>query len=88
MSDATLQLKPELKRALSLLATSLDKSVGVLINQAVQEYVDRNQLEDKRRLETLVAIESVKSGQVADEETVHAWMESWGTEDELAPPFS
>ena len=61
-------------------------SMGNLINQAVREYVDRKQLDAKRWTETLEAIESVKTGQVVDEESVHAWMESWGTENELPPP--
>ena len=82
----TLQLNPELESALSTLASNLGKSVGSLINLAVKEYVDRNLLEAKRWTQTKEAIESVRAGQVVDEEAVHAWMASWATEDELPPP--
>ena len=86
MPNTALQLNPELETALSALATSRGKSTSFLINQAVQEYIDRNQQQAERWAETTHAIESVKAGQVVDEEAVHAWMESWGTEDELHPP--
>ena len=86
MVDPSLQLSPELENALSALATRHGKSTHFLINQAVQEYVDRSQLEAKRQAETTDALESVRSGQVVDAETVHAWMESWNTPNELPPP--
>ncbi len=36
--------------------------------------------------ETLIAMESVASGKVISGQAVHAWLESWGTPNELPPP--
>jgi len=36
--------------------------------------------------ETLEAMESVAQGRVIPGDAVHAWLESWGSADELPPP--
>jgi predicted transcriptional regulator len=43
-------------------------------------------LEETRWQETLQALESVRQGKVVDGDTVHEWMKSWGTDNELDPP--
>jgi len=36
--------------------------------------------------ETLSAMESVAQGRVVSGETVHTWLQSWGSDNELSPP--
>lgn len=43
-------------------------------------------LEKQRWRETMHALESAGKGRVADGDAVHAWLESWGTDNELRPP--
>lgn len=44
------------------------------------------QQEQTRWQETLKAMESVVQGRVVSGETVHDWLRSWGTDNELSPP--
>jgi predicted transcriptional regulator len=86
MTAISLQLGPELDKALGSLSAENGKSIDVLIRQAVTEYVARHREQEKRRTQTLAAIASVERGCVVDEEKVDAWLESWGTDQELPPP--
>ena len=43
-------------------------------------------IENLRRAETLQALESVREGRLIPAEKVFAWMESWGTDEELPKP--
>lgn len=86
MGVTTVRLPPETEQQLDALAQKLDRSKGWLINQALKEYVERQQLEQLRWRETLESIDAVAHGRVVTAERVHDWMTSWGTEDELPPP--
>ena len=41
---------------------------------------------EKRLTDTLSAIESINEGKAIDGATVFAWLDSWGTTQELEPP--
>lgn len=43
-------------------------------------------LDEKRWLETLPALESARDNRTVSGESVRKWLESWGTENELPPP--
>jgi len=36
--------------------------------------------------EMLEALESAQQGKVLDGDVIHAWLESWGDDNELSPP--
>lgn len=86
MAVTTVRLPPETEKELDALAERLDRSKGWIINQALAEYVQRQNLEQARWKETLEAMEAVARGRVVDSEDVHKWLRSWGSEDELRPP--
>jgi len=86
MSVTSVRLQPEIETPLEILATRLDRSKNYLINQAIKEFLARKLLDEKRWSETLEAIESVKSNKLIEEKDVNAWLESWGTDNELKPP--
>jgi hypothetical protein len=44
------------------------------------------QMKEHRWLETLEALDSVKSGELIDGRKVDSWLKSWGTKKELEPP--
>jgi predicted transcriptional regulator len=86
MGVTSVRLQPEIENPLEDLSKKLDRSKSYLINQAVKEFLARNSLEEQRWVETLEAIDSVKSRKLIEEKAVNDWLESWGTENELEPP--
>lgn len=86
MSVTTVRLGQEVEGNLEALAERLQRSKSWLINQALKEFLERQELEQVRWNETLVAIASVADGRTISGESVHAWLRSWGSKDELAPP--
>ncbi len=86
MGVTSVRLQPDIENPLEELSKKLDRSKNYLINQAVKEFITRNSLEEQRWVETLEAIDSVKSGKLIEEKEVNDWLENWGTENELEPP--
>jgi len=86
MGVTSVRLQPEIESPLENLAIKLDRSKNYLINQAIKEFIDRKVSGEQRWVETLVAIESVKSGKLVEEYKANEWLESWGTDRELKPP--
>ena len=86
MSVTTVRLQPELEENLGAMAEKLHRSKSWLINQALREYIQRQEQEQLRWQETVQAMESVARGDVVSGEAVHAWLRSWGTSSELQPP--
>jgi len=86
MSVTTVRLQPEIEDNLNVMVSKLQRSKSWLINQALREYMERQELEQQRWQETLDAMESVAQGNVVSGEAVHAWLKSWGSADELPPP--
>jgi predicted transcriptional regulator len=86
MSVTTVRLQPEVESGLEAMADKLSRSKSWLINQALREYLERQEQAQSRWLETLRAMVSVAQGRVVSGESVHEWLRSWGTEDELPPP--
>lgn len=86
MSVTTVRLQPDVEEDLGVVAARLKRSKSWLINQALREFIGRQELEQVRWQETLDAMESVAQGKVVAGDAVHAWLRSWGGPDELAPP--
>lgn len=86
MSVTSVRIQADLQEPLEDLASKLHRSKNWLINEAIKEYVDRKILESEKWKETLEAVDSVKNGLVVDGDDVHAWLESWGSADEIKPP--
>ncbi len=86
MSVTTVRLQPEVESGLEAMAEKLQRSKNWLVNQAVREFVARQEMEEQRWSETLSAMESIAQGQVVSGDAVHAWLRSWGGTDELPAP--
>ncbi|MFN2229026.1 MAG: CopG family ribbon-helix-helix protein, partial [Anaerolineae bacterium] len=57
-----------------------------IINDAVREYLEREDLRQRRDEETREALAELDAGQVVDGDEVLAWIDSWGSENEREPP--
>ena len=86
MSVTSVRLKSELEGSLETLAEKLQRSKNWLINQAIREFIEKNDQEAKRWQDTLIAINSVNKGTTLSEDKVQDWLESWGEENELKSP--
>ena len=86
MSVTSIRLQPEVESGLEAMSDKLHRSKNWLINQAIREFVARQESEQTRWNETLAAMESVANGKVFSGQEVHAWLESWGTPNEKSPP--
>ncbi len=86
MGVTSVRLPPEIENPLEKLATKLDRSKNYLINQAIKEFLARKSLEDKKWVETLEALDSVKSNRGVAEQDVNEWLDSWGKDNEIKPP--
>ena len=86
MGVTSVRLQSEIERPLENLANKLDRSKNYLINQAVKEFIARKGIAEQRWVETLEAIDSVKSGKAISEAEVNEWLESWGSDNEIKPP--
>ena len=88
MSITTVRLQAEVEQQLAVIAKRLDRSKGWVINQALSEYIDKQQLEQDRWKQTLDAMELAAQGKVVDASEVHSWLNSWGTDNEQDAPRS
>jgi predicted transcriptional regulator len=86
MSVTTVRLQPEIEQSLQAMTSSTHRSKSWLINQAVKEFIERQDIEQSRWQQTLQAMESVAQGRVVSGEAVHTWLQSWETDKELPPP--
>lgn len=87
MSITSVRIEDELEQALDAVAHDIRRSKGWVINEALREYLRRREQEKQRWQDTLEALEDIRMGRVVDGDKVHAWLESWGTDDELPAPL-
>jgi len=86
MGVTTVRLQAETEQHLEALANKLQRSKGWVINQALNEYIEKQQLEQDRWKQTLEAMESAAQGKVVDASEVNEWLNNWGTENEKDAP--
>jgi predicted transcriptional regulator len=86
MSVTSVRIEDDLEQPLEMAANDLHRSKGWIINEALREYLQRKQLEKKRWKDTLEALEDIRMGRIVDGDKVHAWLESWGSDEEQEAP--
>ncbi len=86
MAVTSIRLQPDIEKPLEEAIKRSQRSKNWLINQAIREFLEREMRDRQRWQETLEALDSANQGKVIDGDTVHQWLQSWGTDDELPPP--
>jgi predicted transcriptional regulator len=86
MAITTVRLQNEIEDQLDTLAKKLKRSNSWVINEALSEYLSKQEREQERWKQTLAAMESVAQGKILDGNEVHNWLNSWGTQNELQVP--
>lgn len=86
MGMTSVRMPDELLEQLEQTAEKLRRSKGWIINDAVKEYLSREERKAQMLEETRQALADIKAGRLVDGEEVMGWLESWGTDQEKAPP--
>jgi len=76
----------ELMQKLNEAAEKMRRSKGWIINDAVTEYLAREERDSQMLEETRQALVDIKAGRVVDGAQVIEWLNSWGTKKEKSPP--
>lgn len=86
MAMTSVRIPDDLMARLEKTAEQRRRSKGWLINDAVREYLERDEVKMRHLAETREAIAEVEAGQLIDGDKVLDWLESWGTDNEKQPP--
>ena len=82
----SVRMPDDLLERLEATATRLRRSKGWIINDAVREYLEREEQRRQRLIETKEALADVSEGRVVDGDAVLEWIDSWGTLEERKAP--
>ena len=74
----TAHVTDELIKEIDSESRRLDRSRAWVVKQAVREFLERRNDEEKRWNETLEAIAAAERGEVVSAEEVLDWVETWG----------
>ena len=86
MGMTSVRMPDELLEQLNLAAEKLRRSKGWIINDALREYLAREERKTRILEQTLEALDDVKAGRLIEGEEVMDWLKSWGTDHEKSPP--
>jgi len=86
MGMTSVRMPDELMAKLNEAADKMRRSKGWIINDAVTEYLDREERKSQMLEETRQALADISAGRVVDGDNVIDWLSSWGSDDEKSPP--
>ena len=86
MRVTSVRMPDEVLKQLDQAAEKLRRSKGWIINDAVKEYLAREQRKSHMVEETREALADIMAGRVVDGAEVMDWLESWIADSENATP--
>jgi predicted transcriptional regulator len=86
MGMTSVRMPDELLAQLEATAEKLRRSKGWIINDAVKEYLAKQEREARMVEETREALADIRAGRVIDSTDIIDWLDSWGSDDEKTPP--
>ena len=75
-----------LKEKFEKAAKSRGRSASHILREFMADFVGRHEEQERRREETLLAIESIEAGRFIEGDEVFAWMDTLGTDTETDAP--
>ena len=87
MAMTSVRMSDDLMKKLEQVAGKLRRSKGWVINDALREYLEKEEQKARRLEETHQALSDLEEGRVVDGDQVMDWMESWGAKDEKDSPL-
>lgn len=82
-SPFSVRLAPKLRARLQAEAKRADRPLGYVMQKAVEIYLAAA---DEKRAAIRAAVKRANAGHLIPSEAVHAWIASWGAEDEAPMP--
>ncbi|MGY5807324.1 CopG family ribbon-helix-helix protein [Rhizobium sp. LEGMi198b] len=84
---ASVEIDPDVNERLQKLAASRHRKPDRLLNEAVRQYVEREEKRDSLLQDVRRSLDDYQatSLHVTGDEVI-AWLETWGDDDEKAPP--
>jgi predicted transcriptional regulator len=79
----SLRIEPKLKAKLEKEAAREDRSAAYIAQRAIAAFIESR---EARRKALKEAVAEADKGVFISEEAMDAWVDSWGTENELPPP--
>jgi len=86
MSTTSFRLDDDLEEKLEVTATKLQRTKGWIINEALRQYIIREEKKLRMLEETQEAIADIEAQRVISGEEVMKWLETWGTAAESQAP--
>jgi predicted transcriptional regulator len=87
MASTSIKLDDEMQGRIRLLAQARQRTSESLVQEALSQYVDREEQRDSLRHDTMTAWnEAQTTGLHVPHAEVDRWLDSWGTEDERPAP--
>jgi len=87
MFTASVKLEPDIKSRLQHLAEARRRKPHWLMQEAIREYVEREEKREQFRQDALKAWQEFQeTGLHVTGDEVLAWLETWGTDEEKEPP--
>ena len=86
MGMTSVRMPDELLSQLDRAAVKLRRSKGWIINDAVREYLAREERKARMLEETREALADIKAGRVVDGTEIMDWLDTWGTDMENPLP--
>ena len=86
MGMTSVRMPDELLGRLGEAAEKLRRSKGWIINDAVKEYLEREEQKSIQLTATLEALADIKAGRIVEGGEVLDWLDGWGDETEKHPP--
>ncbi len=86
MGMTSVRVPDDIMSRLESTAARLRRSKGWIINDALREYLEREERRVQRLGETQAALADLEAGDLIEGDEVLAWLDSWGTDREREPP--
>lgn len=86
MGMTSVRMPDELLEQLQETAEKLRRSKGWIINDAVREYLAKQERQSRMLEDTREALADIKAGRVVDGADIIDWLDSWGEDREKTPP--
>jgi predicted transcriptional regulator len=79
----SIRLEPDVRSRLEEEAKSLDRSASYVATKAIESFLEARAAKRQALIE---AVAEADKGVFISEEAMDAWIDSWGTDNELPPP--
>jgi predicted transcriptional regulator len=83
--NVTVRLDPEIVKRLDMMSTAMERDRSWLMSHAIERYVEDEAWQVKEMREAVQKVQEGR-GRFVPHEDIAAWLDSWGTDNELPPP--